>query len=176
MTQSPLEMTHLLMTHPMRTVKFMYGLCVAKFILSTNWLVDSALNGYFVPEEHYGLKEVELEGIKMDVQLVLNSSIRNRIFDGKVFYLTPSIKPAINHLKTMIEICGGIVEENRRSVPKIHEQNNLSANSYIIISCPTDSHLIPFKQFVCFVCTTEFVMQSIMSQTINFTPHMIKYP
>jgi hypothetical protein len=61
-------------------------------------------------------------------------------------------------------------------VPKIHEQNNLSANSYIIISCPNDSHLINFKQFVCFVCTTEFVMQSIMLQTINFTPHMIKYP
>lgn len=51
---------------------------------------------------------------------------------------------------------------------KIHELNQLAPNSYIIISCPEDLHLLGFKHFVCYVCTSEFVLQSIMTQTIDF--------
>lgn len=73
-----------------------------------------------------------------------------------------------SYLRWMIEQCGGKWEPNRRSIMKIHELNQQTPNSYIIISCPDDLHLLNFKHFVCYVCTSEFVLQSIMTQTIDF--------
>lgn len=75
---------------------------------------------------------------------------------------------SIRYLKWMIEQCGGKWEQNRRSIMKIHEINQQAPNSYIIISCPEDLHLLNFKHFVCYVCTSEFILQSIMTQTIDF--------
>lgn len=159
----------------MRTVKYMYGLCCAKYILTSKWLVESANAGYFLPEEDFEMREVEYEGIKVNVKTVLFSSIRNKLFEGKHFFITPSVKPALSQLRSLIELCGGKVENNRRSIMKIQEGNNFSENSYVIISCQQDLHLITFKQFVCHVCTSEFIMNAIISQTLNFSAHSIKY-
>jgi PAX-interacting protein 1 len=171
-----LQMTHLVTTQPDRTLKLMYALCSAKHILNSKWLVDSATSGYFLPEENYELKEINTERFKLDVQTVIKSSIKQTLFKGKIFYITPSVYPAPEHLQRMIEYCGGTVESNLRSVVKIQEQNRLMANSYIVISCPKDSHLITFRKFICHVYTSEFVLQSIMTQTINYGANAIKYP
>lgn len=89
---------------------------------------------------------------------------------GKKLEVYSKIIPSIFHryLRWMIEQCGGKWEPNRRSIMKIHELNQQAPNSYIIISCPDDLHLLNFKHFVCYVCTSEFILQSIMTQTIDF--------
>lgn len=168
-------MTHLIMTRPSRSIKYMYALCCAKYIVSSDWLVESANAGYFLPEDEYQITDLDFDGIRTSIKNVLKSPIRNKLFEGKIFFLTPSVKPGVSHLKNLIELCGGKVENNRRSTMIIQEAINFSENSYIIISCAQDIHLITFRQFVCHVCSSEFVLSSIMTQSLNFSAHAIKY-
>jgi PAX-interacting protein 1 len=152
------------MTKVNRTMKFMYALCRAKYILTSAWLEESAKAGYFQIEENYWIRELG----KCDIPAVVKSPIRSRLFEDRVFFITPSVTPAPSYLRWLIEQSGGKWEHNRRSVMKIHELNQQSPNSYIVVSCPEDLHLLGFKHYVCFVCTSEFVLQSIMTQTIDF--------
>lgn len=162
------------MTQPSRTLKYMMGLCCAKYILSSKWLIESASAGYFLPEDDFEIREFYFEGLKMDVSHVMKSTIRNKVFEGKTFYLTPSIRPPAAQLKILIELCGGKVENNRRSILKIQEANNFSEDSYVIISCPEDTHLFNFKQFVCNIVSTEYIMEGITSQTLDIKSHLVK--
>lgn len=155
-------------------MKFIYGLCLAKFIIKSTWLEESARAGYFVSEEKHTMQEPQ-QDFTCDVEKVINSPNRKALFEGKFFFITPSVRPSFAYLRNLIELCGGKVEKNRRSVAKIQEQIEQSTNSYIIISCPEDLQLVGFKNFVCYVCTTELVLQSIMEQAINIPPHSLKY-
>lgn len=155
-------------------MKFLYGLCAAKYVLTSKWLEVSAKAGQFVIEDDYWVPRIE-ENFTCEIEKVVKSPSKQTLFENKVFYLTPSIVPRASFLREIIELCGGKVEKNRRSILKIQEQNNQLANSYVIITCPQDLHLLTFKQFVCYACTSEFVMQSLMNQSINFSPHSLKY-
>lgn len=174
MTTNHEEMTHLVMTRPERSIKFIYALCRAKYILKSSWLEESAKLGYFQPEEPHWLTSLGTS-YKCDIPAVVKSVNKHKLFENRVFYITPTVTPAPGYLRWLIEKCGGKLESNRRSVMKIHELNNQNPNSYIIISCPEDLHLIGFKHFVCYVCTTEFILQSIMSMSIDFISHNIMY-
>ena len=167
-TQDHNEMTHLVMTKPNRTMKFLFALCTAKYILSSSWLEDSARAGYFQTEDNYWIKDLSEMNYKCDVLGVIKSPIRNRLFENRVFYITPTVKPAPSYLRWLIERSGGKWEHNRRSVMKIHELNQQSPNSYSVVSCPEDLNLLGFKHYVCYVCTSEFILQSIMTQTMDF--------
>lgn len=156
------------MTKPNRTIKFMNALCRAKYILTSQWLEESAKAGYFLPEHHFWINDLSQANFKCDVQAVVKSATRSRLFENRVFYITPSVTPAPNYLRWLIEQSGGRWEHNRRSIMKIHELNQQSPNTYIVISCPEDLHLLGFKHYVCYVATSEFILQSIMTQTIDF--------
>lgn len=162
------EMTHLVMTKPNRTIKLLNALCVAKYILNSTWLEDSSKTGYFQPEDNYWINDLSKANFKCDIPAVIKSPIRNKLFENRVFYITPSVKPAPSYLRWLIEKSGGKWEHNRRSVMKIHELNQQSPNSYIVVSCPEDLSLLGFKHYVCYVCTSEFILQSIMTQTMDF--------
>lgn len=166
LTTNHIEMTHLIMTRPARTIKFMYGLCCAKYILKSSWIEESANLGSFQNEENYWITEIM--DFKCDVPSVVKAPGKNKLFENRVFFITPSVKPSVNYLRWLIEQCGGKWEQNRRSIGKIHELNNQNPNSYAIISCPEDLHLLNFKHFVCYICTSELIMVSIMTQQIDF--------
>lgn len=156
------------MTKPNRTIKFMYALCRAKYIINSLWLEESAKAGNFLPEDNFWINDLSQENFKCDVQFVVKSGTRSKLFENRVFYITPSVTPAPNYLRWLIEQSGGKWEHNRRSIMKIHELNQQSPNTYIVISCPEDLHLLGFKHYVCYVATSEFILQSIMTQTIDF--------
>lgn len=149
-------------------MKFLYALCSAKYILTSQWLEESAKAGYFQPEDNYWIKDLSITNFKCDILGVVKSPLRNRLFENRVFYITPSVKPAPSYLRWLIEKSGGKWEPNRRPLMKIHELNQQSPNSYIVVSCPEDLSLLGFKNYVCFVCTSEFILQSIMTQSIDF--------
>lgn len=167
-TQDLNEMTHLVMTKANRTMKLLYGLCTAKYILNSSWLEESAKAGCFQAENNHWIKDLSETSFKCDILGVIKSPLRNRLFENRVFYITPSVKPAPSYLRWLIEKSGGKWEQNRRSVMKIHELNQQSPNSYIVVSCPEDLNLLGFKHYVCYVCTSEFILQSIMTQTMDF--------
>ena len=86
------EMTHLVMTKPSRSLKFLYALCRAKYILSSDWLVASSKNGSFLPEDEFWIPD--LGGAhKCNIPAVVKSPTRKNLFENRVFYITPSVQP-----------------------------------------------------------------------------------
>lgn len=174
----PTQATHLVMTRLTRTIKLLTCLCCVKCIASSDWLVESARSGKFLPADNYRIENPEFERqFKCDISKTVKQSTRNKLFEGKIFYLTPTIFPPVKNVQQLIELCGGVTEKVRRSSVRIQEALKQNPNSYIIISCLDDLHLVadlaklPKSNQI--ICTTEVVMKSIMTQTINFDDHMI---
>lgn len=178
--QDPTEMNVLVMTRLTRTSKLIYALCIAQFVVSSKWLSESATIGYFLPLEGYTItSEAFLAQQKCEIQRVLASPVRRRLFEGKIFYITPKVFPSITDLTRWILLCGGQVERTRQSNAKIQELNAKAPNTYVIISCENDLHLVaPFtkqnKNSYCNVCSTEYVMQAILQQQLTIEPHIIR--
>jgi PAX-interacting protein 1 len=189
LAKDPAEPTHLVMTRLLRTAKFLQCFTLIKHIVSTKWIVESAKVGYFLPIDNFLFDDQEFHKLfNCEIYKTLNSrpasTIENqnqKIFNGKVFYITPSVYPTMRDITKMIEINGGKVEKTRRSVAKIQEQNNQLMDSYIIISCEKDLHLLVGllkqggKRTVCKICTSELVMESILQNRISLALHILKY-
>lgn len=179
MVVDPADATHLVMTKLERTCKLLQCLCTVNHILSSDWLVDSVAAGELLPEEKYPLQDTSFErDFKCNLQAVIKSNSRRTLFEGRTFYMTPSVKPGLKVLSRLIELSGGRVEKSRRSLLKIHEANAQSPNSYVVLSCSGDLHLLAdilrSKQHNRIVSTTEFIMESIMTQKIrDMEPHVI---
>lgn len=92
-------------------------------------------------ETIYTVKEVSVDQkITCNVPKVLSNPIRHELFKGKIFYVTPGItRPSVLVVWQIIESAGGTVEKKRRSWRRIQE---LAPNTYFIISCNNDLHLI----------------------------------
>lgn len=167
------------MSRLIRSFKLVSSLCVVNYIVSTNWLEDSAKAGYFVPiDSRYELNDADFHNtFGCNIQETIKSPIRQKLFDGKTFYLTPSVNPKIKELSRLIEYCGGKVEKNRRSVTRIIEANTQVPDSYIVICGTNDMHLV-FDLFRSgkmnrIVCATELILTSIMKQTFIMDRHQI---
>ncbi|KAL1400707.1 hypothetical protein pipiens_007212 [Culex pipiens pipiens] len=177
----PADATHLVMTRVARTVKLITALTTVRYVLSSKWISDSASAGQFLPPENYRLDVKELdETFRCDLYKVLESPARNKLFEGKIFFITPQVKPSAKDVRQMIELSGGVVEKNPRSVKKIRETNLEKPGSYVIVGCPEDRIFIqPFiqkgKHGACQICTSEYVMQSILQQKLTIEPHVIKW-
>lgn len=179
MVGDPADATHLVMTKLARTSKLLQCLCTVNHVLSSDWLVDSVATGELLPEDKYLLQDTDFQRtFKCDIQQVIKSSNRSKLFEGRTFHITPSVKPPVKVLTRLIELSGGRVEKARRSLIKIHEANAHNVNSYLVLSCSLDLHLLAdilrSKQHNRIVSTTEFVMESIMSQAVkDMEPHVI---
>lgn len=103
------EMTHLVMTKPTRTLKFLYALCRSKYIIlvrnndirifhnsiklfQSSWLEESAKLGCFQPEENHWVTDLGTS-VKCNIPAVIKSPIRKTLFENRVFFITPSVVP-----------------------------------------------------------------------------------
>lgn len=149
-------------------------------ILSSKWIIESAKAGKFLPTDEYQWNDEQFnKTYRCDLQITIKSSIRKILFNGKTFYITPSVRPDIKVLIELIELSGGKVEKKRRSATQIADANSQQPESYIILTCTKDMHLLidltkPGKPNR-IICATELVMTSIMQQKIEVEPHIITY-
>lgn len=166
-----------MLTELKRSYKLLFALCTVDHIVSSKWIVDSAKAGKFLRPDEYALNSDEKfrsEYRNCDIQAVLKSSTRKTLFAGKTFFITPSVRPSQKDIARLIEFCGGKVETKRRTASAIQQTNIQNPDSYIILTCASDMHLVfdllrsdnPNR---C-ITTTEFVMTSIMQQKISFEP------
>lgn len=168
------------MTKLTRTTKLLVCLCVAKHITSSTWLVESAKAGKFLPPENYPIHDKLFEeNFKCDIYKSIQQPNRNKLFEKKVFYLTPSVIPSYNNLANIIELCGGTIEKNRRSSSVISETMKQNPGSYIVIGCQKDIHLLIDLAKVSkshrFIYSSEYIMQSIMQQKIEDDKNILNF-
>lgn len=85
-------MTHLVMTQPSRSLKFLYALCRSKYIIMSTWLEESAKASFFLPEDNFWVTELG-GSFKCNIPAVVKSPIRKTLFENRVFFITPSVVP-----------------------------------------------------------------------------------
>lgn len=176
----PTQATHIVLTRLARTCNLLFALCVVDNILTSKWVVDSARAGKFLPTDDYVMNDDNFKDTyRCDIQTTIKSINRRQLFHDKIFYITPSVRPNIKDLTKLIEMCGGKVERKRRSATLIAEANAQSPESYIVLTCTKDMHLLidltkPGKPNR-IICATELVMSAIMLQKFEVEPHIITY-
>lgn len=176
----PSNATHIVLTRLARTCNLLLGLCVVDHVLSSKWIVESAKAGEFLPVDGFEISDESFkENYRCDIQSTIKSANRKDLFKDRVFYITPSVRPNVQDLTRLIEICGGKVEKKRRSSVQIAETNVQAPESYIMLTCTKDMHLLidltkPGKPNR-IICATELVMSAIMIQKIEIEPHVITY-
>lgn len=176
----PEQATHIVLTRLVRTCKLMMAVCTAEHILSSRWIVDSAKAGKFLPTADYAWNDSHFNAeYNCDIQIAIKSPTRRTLLSGKVFYITPSVRPRPKDLTKIIELCGGKVESKRRSASQIAQANTEQPESYIILTCTKDIHLLldltkPGKPNRT-ICATEYILSAIMQQKVEIEPHIITY-
>ena len=106
----------------------------------------------------------------LGLHFVTNSNIIS-CFQGRVFYLTPSIFPSWKKLKVVIEAAGGSVDnKRRRNVEQIREVNKADRDPvYLIITCEHDLHIVTdILKAKIGIFNTEFVMSAVMRGKMDF--------
>lgn len=180
MVTDPIDATHIVLTRLARTSKLLFAICTVDNILSSKWITESAKAGKFLPTDEFKWNDKQFnENYQCDIQETIKSPIRRKLFENKTFYITPSVCPNVKELTKLIELCGGIVEKKRRTANQIMEANAQQPDSYVILACTKDMHLLldltkPGKPNR-IICTTELVLSSIMLQKFELEEHTIKY-
>ena len=108
---------------------------------------------------------------KRDPENYIQLSYLKICFQGRIFYLTPSIFPSWKKLKTVIEAAGGIVENRRRKdIEEIKALNKPGQDPmYIIVACEHDLHIVADVLMAKIgIYNTEFVMSAIMRSKMDF--------
>ena len=108
MTEIPGESSHLVMSKLSRTNNFLLCLPTVKHVLGLRWLQESQANNKFLSEESFALVDPEVETrFNFSLSRTLSRSSRDKLFSGKVFYLTPSVLPSMQVLSAIVEASGG---------------------------------------------------------------------
>ena len=94
------------------------------------------------------------------------------LYQGKTFWLTPTIEPSWKKLKLVIESAGGKLEQTRRwDLEKIREANDnpKSPPTYIIITCEHDLHLVmDVLKAELPIFSTDFVTRGVLEGVLDF--------
>lgn len=162
-----------------RSNKLFFAIAKGAYIVSDQWLRDSQESSQFLPETNYTLnpKEFNYE-YKCDIEQTLQTKNRDKLFEGKFFYITPSVFPSRKILAELITCSGGVVEKIRRSAAQIEATNTTSPYSYFIITHENDLHLVADllknkKEKVKMICNAELIFSAILRQTFEVDPYSV---
>lgn len=164
--------THLVMPKLSRSYKLLQCIAKSAHIVPISWLKESATANKYVCESNHTFPNIDdfNDAFNCDFRKVLLFPDRDKLYKNKIFYLTPSVVPPRQFLKEMIELSGGVVENDRRTLTQIEELNSTSPNMYTILTHKDDLHLIndclvtinSGKSSIVF--NTELVLSGILRQ------------
>jgi len=171
LTEVPKEATHLVMTKLMRTDKFCQCVPRIKFMVQDSWVRRSGEEGKWLQESNYPLNNPIVEnkyGFNLDKTLACGN--RDKLFNGKVFYITPSVVPRMKVLTDIIEAAGGKVDLRRMKTPnQIKEINAGGKTNYIVITCEEDVYLVTEVLRAGFgIFSPEFVLSAVTKCEMDF--------
>lgn len=163
-----------------RTNKLLFCIARGVQIVPESWLHDSQTAGKFLDEINYTFDTKDFNSeYKCDIMQTLATKNRNKLLEGRFFYVTPSVFPNKKVLVELIQSCGGIVERTRRTLSQIEATNVNSPYSYVIITHEKDLHLVADllrnkKEKIRVVCNVELILSGILKQTFEVEPYAVK--
>ncbi|CAH1111777.1 unnamed protein product [Psylliodes chrysocephalus] len=173
------DFTHLVMPQLARTNKLFFAIAKEVHLVSDQWLKDSHEANQFLPENKYTLhpKDFNFE-YKCDIEQTLQTRNRSKLFEGKFFFVTPSVFPSKRIIVELIQCCGGTVEKHRRSSSQIEAATINNPYSYFVITHEDDLHLVADllknkKDKMRIVCNAELVFSAVLKQTFEVEPYAV---
>jgi len=171
LTETPGDCSHLVMSKLSRTNNFLQCLPTVKFVLSVKWLVESDAENKFLSEDSFTMEDPVVEAkFNFSLAKTLSRASRDKLFSGKVFYLTPSVEPSMSVLTNIITASGGRVENRRRkTTDQMKEFNSGGSVNYIVITCEEDIHLVTdVLRAKLGVFNSEFVLDAVTRCEMDF--------
>ncbi|XP_060533249.1 PAX-interacting protein 1-like [Cylas formicarius] len=173
------DFTHLVMPRLVRSHKLLFAVCKNAHVVSEKWIEQSHAAKEFLPEITFNLPTEEFnKKYKVTIENTLQSFKREKLFEGKFFWVTPSVFPSKKIVAELIECCGGVVERIRRTKAQIEVTNSNSPLSYFILTTKHDLHLVADllknkkeKQKV--VCNVELVLSAVLKQNLEVDPYAV---
>merc|ERR1719468_1176492 len=143
-TEDPGEVSHLVMPGLARTNNFLLCLPRVRFVLRPEWVTECGAEDKWVSEDGHTLEDPEMEArFNFSLARTLARANRDKLFSGKVFYVTPGVKPSLAILSQIITASGGRVENRRRkTTEEMKEMNSGGGVNYVVVTCEEDIHLV----------------------------------
>lgn len=173
------EFTHLVVPKLSRTHKFLFAISKSCHIVSEKWLEESHSMKNFLPElEFVPCTDEFNQTYNVSLERTLQTLNRDKILEGKTFWLTPSVYPTKRIVSDLIESSGGKLERIRRSRAQIEAMNTASPLSYFILIAKEDLHLVADllknkKDNQKVICNVELVFSAVLKQHFEVEPYAV---
>lgn len=116
------------------SIKVLAGSLTAKWLVSEDWLIESANSGTFLPEINFsGRKHVD-----------------DRPFRNRTFYMTPAFQAQQLRHQFDVSCCRTLIE-NLGKGRLVRDSNSLVDYVLVADSEPTSSERITLKTFLCMI-------------------------
>lgn len=128
--------THLVSTGVNRTLKFIQAMNYAKYIITPQWLVECDRQKRMISEDKFRVKDMESERIfafSLREALERRNKREGPLFENLVIYVSPNTQPQPPVLKSLVEMCGGIVPVTP-SLPTRRQLDKLIEVCYIFLA------------------------------------------
>lgn len=173
------DFTHLVMPKLTRTNKLLFAIVKSTHVLPDRWLEESLTAKTFLPESRFSLPTEEFnQTYKATIEKAMQSFYKHKLFEGKSFWITPSVFPSKRTISELIELSGGKLERIRRSRAQIEATNSTAPFSYFILTAKEDLHLVADllktkkdKQRI--VCNVELVLSAILKQEFEVEAYAV---
>ena len=145
-TENGQDCTHIVTPRIARTVKFLCGISVCKYVVTPKWVEECGINGTFLPEKEFFLKDPAAERVfGMDIATSLSRASRKKLLEGICVHATPSVQPPYGSLGEIIECAGGKLLTLAQVRSKL--AGKLGAKEVIVLSTHEDIENGHCKEF-----------------------------
>ncbi|XP_033638672.1 PAX-interacting protein 1-like isoform X1 [Asterias rubens] len=166
--------THLVSSKVTRTVKFLSGVSVCRFIVTPMWIEESYKSRWFLDEANFTLSDPDAEKIFLfKLKESMARASQRKLLKDVTLYLTPGVQPGPTLIRDIIETAGGRLLTSRPSLTKISAmQSTMGASAFVVISCEND---LPwcrdFFRHKIDVHNAEFILTGVLRQQLDFTSY-----
>ncbi|GMR45099.1 hypothetical protein PMAYCL1PPCAC_15294, partial [Pristionchus mayeri] len=162
------DCSHLVAIDGKRTIELMKALALGKNVVLPSWVNSSYAQKQFADTFDFFLRDDEAEKMHCcNFKLSVLRARKGKVFEDCEFYITPSVEPSPEEVKSVIELAGGLVHPHPPSPAKMIECIEWD-KPYILIATECDMPILKYLTDAgCTVYNTEFVFESVMRQEVE---------
>ncbi|CAB3993743.1 Hypothetical predicted protein [Paramuricea clavata] len=166
--------THIVASKIMRTIKFLTGISVCRYIVSPQWIDKSHEVGKYLNEKDYVLHDEDGEKLYgMSLPQSIDSAQAKPLFQGITIYVTANVRPDQKSMAEILDCAGGKLMAElppKSSLKSLAQQKTEDGQpAFVCVTCEEDTHLCKdMKTEGIGVHNVEFVLSGILKQQLDF--------
>ncbi|KAJ3702011.1 hypothetical protein LUZ61_005716 [Rhynchospora tenuis] len=163
--------THFVADKFFRTRNFLEAMARGKPIVTPSWLERCNLSNQFVDEKNFILRDAKKEKeLCFSMPNSLATSSHSPLLKGKRVLITPSVKPSLEVVRSLVIACGGTpMERIVSSLIKGKVRDDL-----LLISCEEDFQTCrPLLEKGVDAYSSELILNGIIIQKLEFGRHQL---